>query len=110
LDKSEPLTVPVIVEAARSGDRVALAALEETAYYLGIGLANLVNALNPEIVVFGGILSVAKDFLMPVVNRVIEERALRWSFDSTQVLAAAHGVDACVMGGIAAVYHQSLSS
>jgi glucokinase-like ROK family protein len=108
-DKSEALTVPLIVEAARSGDKVALAALEETAYYLGIGLANLVNALNPEIVVFGGILSVANEFLMPVVNRIIKERALRWSFDSMQLLAAAHGVDACVMGGIASVYHQILS-
>jgi len=109
LDKSELLTVDLIVEAARSGDKVALAALEETAYYLGIGLANLVNALNPEIVVFGGILSVGSDFLMPVVKRVIKERALRWSVDSIQVLAAAHGVDACVMGGIAAVYNQILS-
>lgn len=109
LDKSKLLTVDLIVEAARSGDEVAIAALEETAYYLGIGLANLVNALNPEIVVFGGILSIGSDFLMPVVSRVIKERALRWSVDSIQVLAAAHGVDACVMGGIAAVYNQILS-
>lgn len=108
-DKSGALTVPLIVEAARSGDSVAHAALEETAYYLGIGLANLVNALNPEIVVFGGILSVGSEFLMPVVSRVIKERALRWSVASMQVLTAAYGVDACVMGGIAAVYNQILS-
>lgn len=107
--RNEALTVPIVVEAARRGDAVAVKALEDTAYYLGVGLANLVNALNPEIVVFGGILSVGSEFLMPVMNRVIRERALRWSVDSMQVLVAAYGSNACVMGGIATVYHQILS-
>jgi glucokinase-like ROK family protein len=103
------LSIPLVVEAAHAGDRVALDALEETAVYLGIGLANLVNALNPEIVVFGGILSLASAFLLPIVQRVIVDRALRWSVESMQVLVSAHGFDACVMGGIATVYHEILS-
>ena len=105
----DTLSIPLIVQAARAGDRVALDALEETGLYLGIGLANLVNALNPEIVVFGGILSLAAEFIMPVVQRVIGERALRWSVQSMRLLVSAHGSDACVMGGIATVYHQILS-
>ncbi|MEO8288048.1 MAG: ROK family transcriptional regulator [Chloroflexota bacterium] len=107
--EGEGLTVPLIVDAARSGDLVTLKALEDTAYYLGVGLANLVNALNPEIVVFGGILSLGSDYLLPTLRRVIRERALRWSVDSMQVMVAAHGFDACVMGGIASVYYQILS-
>jgi predicted NBD/HSP70 family sugar kinase len=105
----DALTIPLIVQAARADDRLALDALEETGLYLGIGLANLVNALNPEIVVFGGILSLAAEFIMPVVQRVIGERALRWSVQSMRLLVSAHGADACVMGGIATVYHQILS-
>ncbi|MDQ2807717.1 MAG: ROK family protein [Chloroflexota bacterium] len=103
------LTVPLVAEAARNGDAVAQAALHETAVWLGVGLANLINALNPEIIVFGGILSLASDCLLPIVNDVIRERALRWPAAATQVLVAAYGADACVMGGIATVYHQILS-
>ncbi len=105
----DEITIPMVVQAAQQGDMLALEALEEVAVYLGIGLANLINALNPETVVFGGILSHAKDFLLPTITRVINERSLQWSSSSTKVLVAAHGFDACVMGGIASVYHQILS-
>lgn len=103
------LTIPLVVQAAKRGDHVALAALEETAFYLGVGIANLVNALNPEAVVFGGVLSLASDFLMPTIQRVIQERALRWLAKPLRLLVATHGFDACVMGGVALVYQQVLS-
>jgi glucokinase len=51
----EKLTIPLMVEAARAGDAVARAALEETGRYFGVGLANLINALNPQRVVIGGL-------------------------------------------------------
>lgn len=103
------LTIPMVVEAAAQGDAVACAALDETGRYLGIGLANLINALNPQRVVFGGILTLAHEFLMPVIETVIRERALRWSRETAELVIATHGSDACVMGGIATVYHNVLS-
>jgi len=103
------LTVPHIVEAARAGDAVARAALEQTGRYLGIGLANLINALNPQRVVFGGILSLAHEFLLPVIDVVVKERALRWARETAEIVIAAYGADACVMGGVATVYHHVLS-
>lgn len=105
----DALTVPLVAQAAAHGDRVAAQALEETATHLGIGLANLINVLNPERVVFGGNLSLAGATLMPVINRIIHERALRWSSDAVDVRVAAHGSDACVMGAVATVYHQVLN-
>jgi glucokinase-like ROK family protein len=105
----EKLTIPLMVEAARAGDAVARAALEETGRYFGVGLANLINALNPQRVVFGGILSLAHEFLVPVIQEVVKERALRWSRETTEIVIAAYGGDACMMGGIAAVYHHVLS-
>ena len=98
------LTFPMVVRAAEEGDQVACQALAETGKYLGIGLANLINALNPEMVVFGGILSLAKEFLLPTIQQTINERALRWASRSTQVVVAAYGSDACVMGAVATVY------
>lgn len=105
----DQLTVHMIVEAARAGDAVALGALEKMARDLGIGIASLVNTLNPELVVFGGVLSLAGEFLMPAVTRELEGRALRWNREATEVVLAKHGIDSAVMGGVAAVYETILA-
>jgi glucokinase-like ROK family protein len=105
----EQISVEIIVEAAQAGDKVAIRSLEEIGHSLGIGIASLLNALNPEIVVLGGILSIASEFLFPVVNDEIQKRALLWNRESVKVIRAAHGSDACVKGGIATVYQSILS-
>jgi glucokinase len=105
----ERLSVELIVEAARAGDQVALRSLEEIGHSLGIGIASLLNALNPEVVVLGGILSIASDFLFPVVNEEIQKRALPWNRETVKIIRAAHGSDAAVKGGIATVYQSILA-
>lgn len=106
--KSEPLSVSAIVQAADEGDTVARQALTETGVYFGIGIANLINTLNPDIVVVGGILSLAKDYLMPVIEQTISQRALPWSRQATQIVIAANGADNCLVGGVAMVYDHVL--
>jgi glucokinase-like ROK family protein len=108
-DGTNPLTVPMIVDAAHAGDAVALSALEKIGRDLGIGVASLVNALNPELVVCGGILSLAGEFLMPAMIKEFERRALRWNREATKVVLAKHGFDAAAMGGVAAVYETILA-
>jgi glucokinase-like ROK family protein len=103
------LTVPLIVDAAHSNDTVALQALNLVGRHLGIGIASLVNALNPELVVFGGILSLAGEFLLPIIHEQLEQRALRWSETAVEVVLAQHGLDSCVMGGIATIYQSILT-
>jgi glucokinase-like ROK family protein len=102
------LTVPLITDAARADDAVALVALSWIGHNLGIGMASLVNALNPELVVFGGILSLAWEFLLPTVTEEMQKRALRWNREATQVVLARHGFDACVVGGMALVLQDIL--
>jgi glucokinase-like ROK family protein len=99
----ELLSLPMVLDAARAGDAAALQALSEVGRYLGIGVASLVNALNPDLVVLGGRLSTAGEFLLPAVEAELRGRALRWNAEATQVALAEHGADACVMGGVAAV-------
>jgi glucokinase-like ROK family protein len=103
------LTIPLIVDAAHAGDTVALDALEIIGHHLGIGIASLVNALNPELVVFGGILSLAGEFLMPVIEKEMEHRALKWNREATKLVLARHSSDACVIGGVAVVYQAILA-
>ena len=105
---AEPaLTVPLVVDAAQAGDEVAIAALENVGHALGAGIASLVNALNPELVALGGSLSLAGEFFLPVIERELAQRALRWSRLAARVAIAQHRFDACVMGGIATVIQSS---
>lgn len=103
------LTLEKIVSAAERGDRVAIVALTKVGRYIGIGIASLINALNPSMVVFGGIMSSAWKFLEPVINSEISSRALKWNRENTEVVLAKHGSDACVIGGVASIYQATIS-
>ncbi len=103
-DGPECLTVPVVVEAARQGDAVARDALARVGHALGTGIASLINALNPDLVVLGGILSLAGEFLLASIEQEIQARALRWNAAATHVILAKHGFDTCVMGGVAILF------
>ena len=103
------LSVPMVVDAAYAGDQVALGAFEQIGHYLGVGIASLVNAFNPDLVVLGGILSLAGEFLLPIIKTELHQHALRWNVDTVQIALSRHGLDACVMGGMATVYQAILA-
>ena len=93
----------VVVEAAKAGDEPTRTALEEVGEHLGVGIANLVNAFNPEMVVLGGALSLASAFLMPSIERTVNMHVLSQPGDVVAIACSAHGADACVMGAVALV-------
>ncbi|MDO8589530.1 MAG: ROK family protein [Armatimonadota bacterium] len=68
--------------------------------YLGIGVANVVNILNPELVVIGGGVTRAGELLFEPVRRVIEKRALSGLSKIVGVVPAALGDDVAVVGAI----------
>ncbi|MBC7814807.1 MAG: ROK family transcriptional regulator [Burkholderiales bacterium] len=68
-------TLDTVFDAARNGDESTLDMLRERARYMGIALANLVNTLNPELIVFGGIFEQGADLLLPTVEATMRERA-----------------------------------
>ena len=70
------ITITDVIARARSGDRRARRALEETARYLGGGLAVIVNTLNPAQIFVGGEITEAWDSIAPVIHGAIEARAL----------------------------------
>jgi glucokinase-like ROK family protein len=93
----------IVVQAAAAGDPAALSALDQVGRYLGLGMANLVNIFNPELMVLGGALNLASPFLLPVIQQTICEDALAPSRENMRVVPSALGTDACVMGAIALV-------
>lgn len=97
------ITTDTVVQAARSGDSVALEALQKVGEYLGIGVVNLINIFNPELIVLGGALSLANEFLLPAIENTVCESALKPACEGVQFAASAHGENACVMGSVALV-------
>lgn len=65
-----------VTAAAREGDADALAVLDELAEWIAVGLANLVNILDPELVVIGGGLVGAADLVLPRAQARVHERML----------------------------------
>jgi predicted NBD/HSP70 family sugar kinase len=107
-DEQDDLTIRVLVEAADQDDAVAHTVLSTIGYYLGVGIANLINALNPQRIVLGGELSIGRDYLLPVIEDVVKEQALEWSRKTCDILIAKHGSDATLMGAVARVHQETI--
>lgn len=104
-----PLNLSIISEAAEAGDKEVLEAISETGAALGLGVANLINIFNPEMVVIGGSLSMVGKYMLPAVEQVIKERALEELRKKMKILVSAFGSDASVIGAVALVVQEILS-
>lgn len=103
LSKGQPITAQTIYRAARLGDRLAQELIEQAATYLGVGLANLVNIFNPQLIIVGGGLSrMGRRLLAPAV-REMKARAFALPARKVRVVRARLGADAGVLGAIAFV-------
>ncbi len=69
-------TIEDLIIRARGNDSKALTALHSTARYLGLGLASIINAVDPSRIYIGGELTEAWDIIEPHVRDAIKERAL----------------------------------
>jgi len=69
-------TVEDLIARARAGDAKALAAVNSTARYLGLGLASIINALDPARIYIGGEITTAWSLIEPIVRSALKERTL----------------------------------
>ena len=89
--RAEELTTKDIAAAARRGDAVACEVFRTAGERLGAGLAVLVDVLNPEVIVIGGVFMRCRDLLLPPCERVLRREALSESLDLCRILPAALG-------------------
>src|ERR1700730_6430295 len=69
-------SVEDLIARARAGDAKALAAINSTARYLGLGLASIVNAMDPNRIYIGGEITTAWSLIEPIVRSALRERTL----------------------------------
>lgn len=98
LHKVDTLTSQKIYEAGLQGDELALEVLRRMGVYLGIGLASLVNLLNPEIIVIGGGVSDGWELFEKHMNQQVRERAFPLPAQRVKITRAECGDDAGLLG------------
>lgn len=69
-------TIDDLIARARAGDAKAGAAIQATARYLGLGLASIINAIDPTRIYVGGEITAAWDLIEPAVREAVAERTL----------------------------------
>lgn len=79
------LTIEKLIESARAGESKALTALHSTARYLGLGLASVINAVDPARIYIGGEITEAWDLIGQNVRDAIRERALTAELGATPI-------------------------
>ena len=88
----------MIFEAGKQGDDLALEIFRRMGVYLGIGLANLINILNPEMIVIGGGVVNGWDLFEKHMHQQVEERAFPLLAARVKIVRAKCGDDAGLLG------------
>ncbi len=90
--------IDALIEAGRKEDPFAMDILTTASRYLGIAIANLVNILNPERVVLGGLFSQGKDLFLPTVRDMVSRYVVGGLGDTVVIEETAFGWRAGVIG------------
>ncbi|OGN91311.1 MAG: hypothetical protein A2Z75_07845 [Chloroflexi bacterium RBG_13_50_10] len=102
----EKVTAQAIHSAAQHGDSLAKELIARTGYYVGVGLANLINIFNPDLIVIGGGLSSIGDMLLKPAFKVAGERAFKEAFQAVRFASAGLGGNSGVLGAAAFALQQ----
>jgi glucokinase len=92
------ITSQDVYDAAKTGDLLSIEVFRLMGTYLGIALSNLINCLNPEIIVIGGGASAGWDLFIDHVNGQIANRSYRVSAKRAKIVRAICGDDAGILG------------
>jgi predicted NBD/HSP70 family sugar kinase len=98
-----------LVNLALKGDKAAITALKETAHYLGVGIANLIQGLAPQAVIVGGPIVSAWSLFYEDLKAAVETSLCR-GLPSTPIIASTLGDEPTVMGAISLVLASKFAS
>ena len=98
LHTSESLTSEEVYRAGLDGDELALEVFRRMGVYLGIGLANLINILNPEMIVLGGGVVNGWELFEKHMNHQVAERAFPLPAAEVKIVPGECGDDAGLLG------------
>jgi glucokinase-like ROK family protein len=107
----EERAIAALVEASMVGDKHARSALTRTARYLGVGVANLINLFNPQLIVLGGGVGMQiGPLILPELRTVVERYALQEPLSATRIDLCQLGQDAVTQGAATLALDHFLAS
>lgn len=106
--QGEQLTAELICQFAQRGDAMARQAVEREAFYLGLGIANLINLFTPDVIVLGGSLMKSATLFLGGIHQVIDSGCRFVPVDRTQITLASLGENANLIGA-ARVWYDRMS-
>jgi predicted NBD/HSP70 family sugar kinase len=103
------ISIEVIAQAAAENDSLAFRVLQEASSYIAHGLADLVNLLNPRLIIFGGALfRAAPQLLADPLQRIIRQRSLEKSANDVQLRVSPLGAEAGALGAARMIADRAL--
>lgn len=102
-DHSGELEPGLVVEAALAGDQRAITILSEAGLDLGRGISILIQLLNPELIIIGGSVAEANQYLITPIQQALNIYSMAKSREKTQLSLYKLGQDVGLLGGVAVV-------
>ncbi len=96
------LTAALVYKASKQGDVIASEVVKETARFLGIGVANILNVYNPDVVVLAGGVAQAGDSLFVPLRAEVRRRAFKPAVDACRIVPGSLDGSAGMVGAVAA--------
>jgi glucokinase len=111
LESCEKLTAQMVFDAARQGDPLASEVVRHVGEILGVGVANIVSLVNPEIVIIGGGVGNQADLLIAPIRQVVLHNAQSISAKAVQIVPSQLGENAGLLGAAKAMllHHRDCS-
>ncbi|GAB2490622.1 MAG: ROK family transcriptional regulator [Cytophagales bacterium] len=102
-DHSGEMEPGLVVEAALAGDQRAITILSEAGLDLGRGISMLIQLLNPELIIIGGSVAEADQYLITPIQQALNVYSMAKSREKTQLSLYKLGKDVGLLGGVAVV-------
>ena len=108
--KPEKLSSKAIRKAAQAGDRHGLAAWQNYAEDLAVGVANVIAFVNPQLIALGGGVSTAGDFMLDAIRERVDQLTTMVPKRATRVVIAQLGNDAGAIGAATMAFRGGLTT
>lgn len=99
----EAVTAETVSQAAAQGDALALQVLRRAAFYIGLGLTNVIHLVEPQRIIIGGGVSHAGDVLFEPIRETVNQHLMSKVYQGVEIVPAGLGDDVGLLGAVALV-------
>ncbi len=101
--QGKKVEVEEIIDKAMAGNEDLMQLLQKQAYYIGIGLSNIINTFNPSMIILNGFIIRTGGVLMPEILKQVQRRSLKYMQSEVNIIFSPLGRDAVFKGAVSLV-------